>query len=74
MEDSWDIQRDHVSLIGDAVQLLAPGGVLYFSTNRQRFKLDALEGLKVEDITLQTLGEDYKRPPAPHRAWRITRS
>ncbi|MES2682387.1 MAG: bifunctional 23S rRNA (guanine(2069)-N(7))-methyltransferase RlmK/23S rRNA (guanine(2445)-N(2))-methyltransferase RlmL [Pseudomonadota bacterium] len=73
MEDSWDIQRDHVSLIGDAVQLLAPGGVLYFSTNRQRFKLDALEGLKVEDITLQTLGEDYKRPPAPHRAWRITR-
>lgn len=73
MEDSWDIQRDHVSLIGDAMQLLAPGGVLYFSTNRQRFKLDALEGLKVEDITLQTLGEDYKRPPAPHRAWRITR-
>ena len=73
MEDSWDIQRDHVALIGDAVQLLAPGGVLYFSTNRQRFKLDALEGLKVEDITLQTLGEDYKRPPAPHRAWRITR-
>ena len=73
MDESWDIQRDHVALIGDAVQLLAPGGVLYFSTNRQRFKLDALDGLKVEDITLQTLGEDYKRPPAPHRAWRITR-
>ena len=73
MDESWDIQRDHVALIGDAMQLLAPGGVLYFSTNRQRFKLDALEGLKVEDITLQTLGEDYKRPPAPHRAWRITR-
>lgn len=73
MDESWDIQRDHVALIGDAVQLLAPGGVLYFSTNRQRFKLAELEGLKVEDITLQTLGEDYKRPPAPHRAWRITR-
>lgn len=73
MDESWDIQRDHVALIGDAMQLLAPGGVLYFSTNRQRFKLDALEGLKVEDITLQTLGEDYKRPPAPHRAWRISR-
>jgi len=74
MDESWDIQRDHVALIGDAMQLLAPGGVLYFSTNRQRFKLDALEGLKVEDITLQTLGEDYKRPPAPHRAWRISRA
>ena len=73
MEESWDIQRDHAALIGDAAQLLAPGGVLYFSTNRQRFKLDALEGLKVQDITVQTLGEDYKRPPPPHRAWRITR-
>lgn len=74
MDESWDIQRDHVALIADAAQLLAPGGVLYFSTNRQRFKLAELEGLKVEDITLQTLGEDYKRPPAPHRAWRITRA
>lgn len=73
MEDSWDIQRDHVALIANAIELLLPGGVLYFSTNRQRFKLDALEGLKVQDITLQTLGEDFKRPPAPHRAWRITR-
>ena len=48
--------------------------MLYFSTNRQRFKLDALEGLHVQDITLQTLGEDYKRPPPPHRAWKITRA
>ena len=73
MEDSWDIQRDHVALINDAAQLLTPNGVLYFSTNRQRFKLEALEGLEVQDITLQTLGEDYKRPPPPHRAWRISR-
>lgn len=73
MEDSWDIQRDHAALIADAAELLAPGGVLYFSTNRQRFKLDALEELQVQDITVQTLGEDYKRPPPPHRAWKISR-
>ena len=73
MEDSWDIQRDHRALIHNAARLLAPGGVLYFSTNRQRFKLEAPETLHVVDITAQTLGEDFKRPPPPHRAWRITR-
>ena len=77
MEDSWDVQRDHLAMLNDATALLAPGGVLYFSCNRQRFKLDteALQaaGLTVQDITQQTLDEDFNRPPPPHRAWRITR-
>ncbi|TAM21546.1 MAG: 23S rRNA (guanine(2445)-N(2))/(guanine(2069)-N(7))-methyltransferase, partial [Nevskiaceae bacterium] len=72
MEDSWDVQRDHAALIADAMRLLAPGGVLYFSCNRQRFKLDALEGYQVRDISPQTLDEDFKRPPPAHRCWRIT--
>jgi len=47
--------------------------VLYFSTNRKRFKLDqeALADLDIADITPQTLDEDYKRPPPPHRCWAI---
>lgn len=72
MEDSWDVQRDHAALIADAMRLLAPGGVLYFSCNRQRFKLDPLEDYEVRDITPQTLDEDFKRPPPAHRCWRIT--
>ncbi|MDP3859852.1 MAG: bifunctional 23S rRNA (guanine(2069)-N(7))-methyltransferase RlmK/23S rRNA (guanine(2445)-N(2))-methyltransferase RlmL [Stagnimonas sp.] len=72
MEDSWDVQRDHAALIADAMRLLAPGGVLYFSCNRQRFKLDALEEYEVRDISPQTLDEDFKRPPPAHRCWRIT--
>lgn len=72
MDDSWDVQRDHAALIADAMRLLAPGGVLYFSCNRQRFKLDALEGYQVRDISPQTLDEDFKRPPPAHRCWRIT--
>jgi 23S rRNA (guanine2445-N2)-methyltransferase / 23S rRNA (guanine2069-N7)-methyltransferase len=46
---------------------------LYFSTNKRGFKLDAeaLAGLKIKDITTQTLGEDFKRPPPIHRCWQI---
>ena len=61
-----------LSLIADALQLLAPGGVLYFSCNRQRFKLEPRADWQVRDITAQTLDEDFKRPPPAHRCWRIT--
>lgn len=72
--DVFDVQRDHLALIGRARALLAPGGVLYFSTNRRKFKLDpaAVQGAHCVDITAQTLDEDFKRPPPAHRCWRIT--
>ena len=75
MDGTLDIQRDHVELITLASKLLAPNGVLYFSTNRKRFKLDDLKplGLDVDDITPKTLDEDFKRPPPAHRAWAIRR-
>lgn len=73
MEDTLDIQRDHVALIQHAAKLLTPDGVLYFSTNRRGFKLDtgSLQALKIEEITAQTLGEDFKRPPPAHKCWKI---
>ena len=40
MSEVLDVQRDHVRLIGQAASLLAPDGVLIFSTNYERFKLD----------------------------------
>ncbi len=69
-----DLQRDHAELIRASAALLAPGGTLYFSTNRRSFKLDlaALPELAASDITAQTLGEDFRRPPPSHRCWRIT--
>ncbi|HVT36721.1 MAG TPA: class I SAM-dependent methyltransferase, partial [Nevskiaceae bacterium] len=75
MEGTLDTQRDHVDLIRHCEKLLAPGGVLYFSTNRRGFKLDseALAGLEIKDITAQTLDEDFKRPPPAHKCWRIAR-
>ena len=73
MEGVLDIQRDHAVLIRQCAALLAPGGVLYFSNNRRGFKLDPAlsEEFKVQDITAQTLDEDFKRPPPSHRCWRM---
>jgi 23S rRNA (guanine2445-N2)-methyltransferase / 23S rRNA (guanine2069-N7)-methyltransferase len=75
MRQTLDIQRDHVDLIVKTAKLLEPRGVLIFSINRQRFKLeaDALRGLKAEDITAATIPLDFSRHPGIHQCWRITR-
>jgi len=73
MDEVFDIQADHVQLINDAVSLLSPGGVLYFSTNFRRFKIDtqALSDLIVQDIGAATIPEDFARNPKIHYCWRI---
>ncbi|MGR9087912.1 MAG: bifunctional 23S rRNA (guanine(2069)-N(7))-methyltransferase RlmK/23S rRNA (guanine(2445)-N(2))-methyltransferase RlmL [Gammaproteobacteria bacterium] len=73
MEEVFDVQRDHVRLINHAAALLAPSGVLYFSTNFRRFRLDheALSKFRIEDITALTIPEDFSRNPKIHYCWRI---
>jgi 23S rRNA (guanine2445-N2)-methyltransferase / 23S rRNA (guanine2069-N7)-methyltransferase len=73
--DDFDVQRDHVRLLRAGVARLAPGGVLYFSNNFRRFKLDeaALGAFaRVEDISASTIPPDFARNARIHRAWRIT--
>ncbi|MCX7083959.1 MAG: bifunctional 23S rRNA (guanine(2069)-N(7))-methyltransferase RlmK/23S rRNA (guanine(2445)-N(2))-methyltransferase RlmL [Methylococcales bacterium] len=74
MEDAFDIQSDHVQLITQAMTLLAPHGVLYFSTNFRKFKIDteALVDFNLEDITLKTIPEDFSRDLKIHYCWKIT--
>ena len=76
MEGALDTQRDHVALIRKTVELLAPDGVLLFSTNYQRFTLDreALADLNVEDITRRTIPKDFERNPKIHQCFQITRA
>ena len=73
--DDFDVQRDHVRLLRAGVARLAPGGVLYFSNNFRRFKLDEAaigEFARVEDISASTIPPDFARNARIHRAWRIT--
>lgn len=74
--EDFDVQRDHVRLLRAAVERLADDGVLYFSNNFRRFRLDAealSEFAVVEDISASTIPPDYARNPRIHRAWRLTR-
>ena len=73
MQDVLDVQRDHVQLIKGAMSLLRPGGVLVFSNNYRRFKLDydALAAFEVVDITGQTIDPDFKRNARIHTVFEI---
>ncbi len=73
MDNVLDVQRDHVDLIDRCMELLNPGGVLYFSTNLRSFRLDAeiLEDYAVEDITAQTIDKDFERNARIHRCYHL---
>lgn len=73
MEGTLDTQRDHVALIRDAMRLVSDGGVLVFSTNRRKFRLDAdaLSDLEIEDVTRATIPPDHERRPNVHQCWKL---
>lgn len=72
MIDIFDVQRDHRWLIDCCMNILNPGGVLFFSNNLRSFKLDPeLDGLfQIKDITKRTLPPDFRNEMI-HRAWLI---
>lgn len=73
MEGTLDVQRDHVGLIRAAMRLLERDGVLIFSTNYRRFRLDqeALADLRIEDLSASTIPRDFARNPKIHRCFRL---
>ncbi|MFT4702330.1 MAG: 23S rRNA (cytosine1962-C5)-methyltransferase [Bradymonadia bacterium] len=75
MRESFEVQRDHIGLIRDAQRLLAPGGMIYFSSNKRGFKVDegALPGSEFASLTRWSVPEDFKRSK-PHQSWAITTS
>lgn len=72
--DDFDIQREHVRLLRAAVARLADNGVLYFSNNFRRFRLDeaTIAGFaRCVDISAQTIPPDFQRDARIHRCWRL---
>ncbi len=72
LDRDWDVQRDHARLLSEVAARLSPGGVIYFSTNFRRFKLDeaSLTGLTLREISRQTVPEDFRNKRI-HRCWRM---
>ncbi len=76
MENSWDVQRDHIQLFSQLKRILRPNGTIVFSNNKQKFKMDfegvAELGLTAQDITVKTLPLDFERNKQIHNCWLIT--
>lgn len=74
MEEDLDIDRDHPILIRDTMQLLAPGGTLFFSTNKRKFELHRIitDTYKVKEISQWTIPQDFHQTNI-HRAFTIER-
>jgi len=69
----FEVQRDHVALIDLALKHLGPDGVLIFSCNYRKFKLDeaSLSHVRVEPLTEITRPPDFSHR-RPHQCWKIT--
>lgn len=76
MEESFDVQRDHLALMTDLKRLLRKGGTIMFSNNKRGFKMDhqglADLGLQAQEITAKTQSQDFARNRQIHNCWLIT--
>ena len=76
MEDSFDVQRDHLRLMTDLKRLLRKGGTIMFSNNKRGFRMDheglATLGLKAQEISQKTLSQDFARNRQIHNCWLIS--
>lgn len=70
-KQTFDIQKDHPTLLHLAMQHLSRGGVLIFSTNFRKFKLDqSLQtAYQIREISEETIPFDFQRNNRIHRCW-----
>ena len=69
----FDVQKDHARLIDAAMMHLEKDGLMIFSNNFRRFKMDEyiLDKYSVEDISEKTIGDDFARDPKIHKCYLI---
>ncbi len=76
MEESFDIQRDHLDLMRDLKRILRNAGTIMFSNNKRGFKMDhdglSALGLTAQEITAKTQSQDFARNRQIHNCWLIT--
>jgi len=73
-EDRFDIAQEHPALLKAVLGVMRKGSLIFFSTNHQNFIpfLDDLPVADLEEITSQTIPEDYvSKRKTIHRCWKI---
>ncbi|MAR00055.1 MAG: bifunctional 23S rRNA (guanine(2069)-N(7))-methyltransferase RlmK/23S rRNA (guanine(2445)-N(2))-methyltransferase RlmL [Oceanospirillaceae bacterium] len=73
MEGVLDIQRDHSELIRGAMEHLAEDGLLIFSCNLRKFRLDEALGndFEVRDVSKSSVPQDFARRDNIHVCFHI---
>ncbi|MBA2729067.1 MAG: class I SAM-dependent methyltransferase, partial [Parachlamydiaceae bacterium] len=71
MDQTFDIQLDHVKFLSTAIKLLAPSGIIFFSTNSRRFKfeLEHFDNCQIKEISSKTIPQEFGQKI--HRCWTI---
>jgi 23S rRNA G2069 N7-methylase RlmK/C1962 C5-methylase RlmI len=74
-EVDLDLQRDHVALLQAVLRVVRPQGVVWFSTNNRRFRLDdaAFAGAAAEDVSEWSIPPDF-RDRRIHRCWKLVKA
>jgi len=69
----FDIQKDHVRLIDLAMAHLENDGLLLFSTNFRRFKLEESLAIRydIKDISAESVPFDFSRNEKIHSCWEM---
>ncbi|WP_148716585.1 class I SAM-dependent methyltransferase [Chitinolyticbacter meiyuanensis] len=73
MQGVLDVQKDHRWLVEACLEILAPGGTLYFSNNLRTFKLDPALAPLCEDISAQSVPEDFRNKRI-HQCFRFVKA
>lgn len=70
-KQTFDVQKDHPALLRLAMQRLARDGILVFSSNFRKFKLDEslAHDFAVREISDETVPFDFQRNRRIHRCW-----
>jgi 23S rRNA (cytosine1962-C5)-methyltransferase len=68
MNGTLDIQRDHIWLINRAIDRLSSKGMLFFSTNFRKFKMDTSEIKRadIQNISAKTVPNDFRNQKIHH--------
>jgi 23S rRNA (cytosine1962-C5)-methyltransferase len=61
MEEAFEVENDQDELVSKSMSLLVPEGILYFSTNKRKFRLSdtILQNYLVRDISKDSIPQDF---------------
>ncbi|MCK6596442.1 MAG: class I SAM-dependent methyltransferase [Bacteriovoracaceae bacterium] len=73
MDETFDVERDQADLVALCMKRLHPDGVLYFSNNKRKFRLEPELSVMfdIKDITAGTIPQDFHDKKI-HHAYKIT--